>query len=160
MYGWKLHLVITVASVCIPLATDLTPANVADNVQALRLLRDLPPVVRFILGDVHYNDPAVRQLCEKTDRLLVTTTRGAYPHRDPGVEIRRHFHTLRSRTNENFNAQFKSIFACEGQVPTKGLIATRRYVLGAVFVYQLVLLHRFQTNADLRVGLKPLLQAA
>jgi len=160
VYGWKLHLVITVASVWIPLAADLTPANIADNVQALPLLREVPPIVRFILGDVHYNDPDVRQLCAQTDRLLVTTKRGAYPHTDDGVEVRRLFHTLRSRTNENFNAQFKSIFDCQGQVPTKGLIATRRYVLGAVFVYQLVLLHRFQTNADLRVGLKPLLQAA
>jgi hypothetical protein len=160
LYGWKLHLVVTVASVWIPLAADLTPANVADNVQALPLLRDVPNAVRFILGDVHYNDPGVRQVCEEADRLLVTTQRGAYPHTDPGVEVRRIFHTLRSRTNENFNAQFKSIFDCQGQVPTRGLIATRRFVLGAVFVYQLGLLHRFQANADLRVGLKPLLQAA
>jgi hypothetical protein len=164
VYGGKLHLVITVASVWIPLAADLTLANVADtvhdNVHALRLLRDLPDIVRFILRDVHYNDPAVRQLCDETDRLLVTTKRRAYPHTDAGVEVRRLFHHLRSRTNETFNAQFKGIFDCQGQVPTRGLIATRRYVLGAVFVDQLVLLHRFQTNADLRVGLKPLIQAA
>jgi hypothetical protein len=160
VYGWKLHLVITVAAVWIPLAAELTPANVADNVQALPLLRDLPPVVRFILGDVHYNDPNVRRLCETADRLLVTTRRGAYPHTDAGVEVRRIFHALRSRANENFNAQFKGVFDCQGHVPTRGLIATRRFVLGAVFVYQLALLHRSQTNADLRVGLKPLLQAA
>lgn len=160
VYGWKLHLVVTVASVWIPLAAELTPANIADNVQALPLLRDLPHVVRFILGDVHYNDPAVRELCEEEDRILVTTKRGTYPHTDPGVDVRRFFHTLRSRTNENFNAQFKGIFDCQGQVPTRGLIPTRRYLLGAVFVYQLVLLHRFETNADLRVGLKPLIQAA
>jgi len=153
-------LVISVAGVWIPLAAELTPANVADNVQALPLLRDLPDEVRFILGDVHYNDPAVREFCETTERLLVTTQRGPYPHTDAGVEVRRLFHTLRSRANENFNAQFKGIFDCFGQVPTRGLMPTRRYVLGAVFVYQLVLLHRFQTNADLRVGLKPLLQAA
>ena len=35
VYGWKLHLVVTVAAVWIPLAAELTPANVADNVQAL-----------------------------------------------------------------------------------------------------------------------------
>ncbi len=160
VYGWKLHLVISVAHVWIPLAAELTPGNTADNVQALSLLGSVPANVRFILGDVHYNDPAVRQLCEATDRLLITTKRGSYPHTDSGVEVRRIFHQLRSHTNENFNAQFKSIFDCQGQVPTRGLIATRRYVLGAVFVYQLVLLHRFQTNADLRVGLKPFLQAA
>jgi hypothetical protein len=45
-------------------------------------------------------------------------------------------------------------------VPTKGLVATQRYVLGAVLVYQLALLHRFQIGGSLRTGLKPLLQAA
>ena len=34
------------------------------------------------------------------------------------------------------------------------------YVLGAVFVYQLTLLYRFETGADLRVGLKAFLRAA
>jgi len=112
------------------------------------------------LGDVHYNDPTLRQRWETADRILVTTQRGRYPHHDEGVEVRRLFHQLRSHAIENFNSQFKGIFDCLGQVPTKGLIPTRRYVLGAVLVYQLTLLHRFETGGDLRVGLKPLLQAA
>jgi hypothetical protein len=156
--GWKRHLVISVAAVWIPLAADLTPANVADNVQARPLLQDLPPVVRFILVNVHDNDRAVRQFCETTDRWVVTSQRGTFPHMDPGVDVRRLFHALHSRTNETFNAQFKSIFDC--QDPTRGLIPTHRYVLGAIFVYQLVLLHRFETNTNLRRGLKPLIQAA
>jgi hypothetical protein len=56
--------------------------------------------------------------------------------------VRRIFHRLSSLANENFNTQFKGIFGCQGQVPTRGLGATRRHVLGTVFVYQLVLLHR------------------
>jgi hypothetical protein len=39
-------------------------------------------------------------------------------------------------------------------------VATRRFALGAVLVYQLTLLHRAAAGADLRVGLKPFLQAA
>lgn len=74
--------------------------------------------------------------------------------------MRRLFHALRSRAIENFNGQFKGIFDCARPVPTKGLIPTQRYVLGAVLVYQLALLHQFQTGGDLRRGLKPLLQAA
>jgi hypothetical protein len=57
----------------------------------------------------------------------VTTKRGAYRHTDAGVEVRRVFHAPRSRANENFTAQFKGIFDCRGQVPTRGLITTRRY---------------------------------
>ena len=53
VYGWKLHLITTVAAVWIPLAADLTAANVADNEQAPSLLAALPPQVRFVLGDRH-----------------------------------------------------------------------------------------------------------
>jgi hypothetical protein len=160
VYGWKLHLITTVAAMWIPLAAELTPANVADNEQAPALLAMLPAEVRFVLGDQHYNDPALRDQCTAHDRVLVTPKRGAYPHQDDGVAGRRVFHELRSRAIENFNGQFKAIFACGGQVPTRGLVATRRFVLGAVLVYQLALLHCFMTDRDLRVGLKPLLKAA
>jgi hypothetical protein len=160
VYGWKLHLVTTVAAVWIPLAAELTPANAADNEQAPRLLDRLPPEPRFVLGDAQYNDPALRERCAAAGRCLVTTRRGRYPHTDDGVEVRRIFHELRSRAIENFNGQFKGIFDCLGPVPTRGLARTRRFALGAVFVYQLTLLHRFQHGGDLRVGLTAFLKAA
>jgi hypothetical protein len=160
VYGWKLHLVVTVASVWLPLAAALTPANVADNEQAPSLLDALTPEHVFVLGDTAYNDPAIRRQCTQQQRTLVTTQRGPYPHTDDGVEVRRLFHELRSRAIEHFNGQFKGIFDCARPVPTKGLISTQRYALGAVLVYQLALLHQFQIGGDLRRGLKPLLQAA
>jgi len=160
VYGWKLHLVVSVAAVWIPLAAELTPANAADNEVAPRLLPDLPPPLRFLLGDTGYADPALHEQCAATGRLLITSKRGTYPHTDAGVEVRRLFHQLRSHAIENFNGQFKAIFDTQGQVPPRGLRATRRYVLGAVLVYQLTLLYRFQLGADLRVGLKPFLKAA
>ena len=160
VYGWKLHLVSTVAAVWIPLAAELTPANAADNEIAPRLLPELPADLRYLLGDMSYSDPDLRERCAAEGRELVATRRGAYPHADGGVEVRRIFHRLRSRAIENFNGQFKGIFDCGGQVPTRGLVATRRYVLGAVLVYQLTLLHRHQHGLDLRTGLKPFLKAA
>jgi hypothetical protein len=160
VYGWKLHLVVTVAAVWLPLAADLTPANVADNEVAPRLLPDLPPRLRFLLGDTGYDDGALHEQGAAAGRVLLTSRRGRYPHTDPGVDVRRVFHQLRSHAIENFNGQFKAIFDAQGQVPTRGLVATRRYVLGAVLVYQLTLLYRYQLGADLRVGLTPFLKAA
>jgi len=81
VYGWKLHLVVTVARVWIPLAATLTPANVADNEEAPRLLPELPEAVRYLLGDVHDHDPALRAQWTTEGRTLVTTRRGPYPHR-------------------------------------------------------------------------------
>jgi hypothetical protein len=45
-------------------------------------------------------------------------------------------------------------------VPTRGLVAIARWVLGAVLVYQLTPLSRHHHGLDLRTGLKPFLQAA
>jgi hypothetical protein len=160
VYGWKLHLVVTVGAVWLPLAATLTPANRADNEEAPTLLDALRQEEVFILGDKTYNDPDLRTHCAQHHRTLVATLRGAYPHTDDGVEVRRLFHQLRSHAIENFNGQFKALFDCSRSVPTKGLLATQRYVLGAVLVYQLVVWHRFRSGGSLRADLKPLLQAA
>ncbi len=160
VYGWKLHVVSVVAAVWFPIAAVLTPANVADSDPAPELLREVPAEVRFVLGDRHYNTPELHEDCEHADRLLVTTKYGRYPHTDAGVEVRRLFHKLRSIAMENFNEHFKGIFDGHGQVPTKGLVATQRFALGAIFVYQLALLYRFEHHLDLCLGLKAFLKAA
>jgi Transposase DDE domain len=160
VYGWKLHLAITVAGVWIPLSARLTPADAADNRVAPALIEELPEEARFVLGDTHYDAQEVREKCERTGRFLVTSKRGAYPHTDAGVEVRRIFHKLRSLANENFNEHFKSIFDVHGQVPTKGRINTARFALGAVFVYQLALLYRHERKSEVNRGLKAFLRAA
>ncbi len=76
VYGWKLHLAVTVAAVWIPLAAELTPANAADNETAPRLLKAVPRAVRFVLGDTNYQDPALHQACAAAGRFLVATRRG------------------------------------------------------------------------------------
>jgi hypothetical protein len=160
VYGWKLHIACIVASVWIPLSAQLTPANEADNELAPALIYELPPEAHFILGDLHYNAPNVRAVCQHTGRILVTTQYGPYPHTDAGVEVRRIFHQLRHLAIESFNEHFKGIFDGHGQVPTKGLVNTQRFALGAVIVYQLALLYRFQHGLDLNIGLKAFIKAA
>jgi hypothetical protein len=159
-YGWKLHLACAVASVWIPLAAELTPANTADNEVAPLLVRQLPFEVRYVLGDTHYNDPELRTICELSDRLLVASRRGRFPHRGIGVEVRRIFHKLRSQALEPFNGLFKNVFEWGGQVPVKGLNRTQLIVLGAIIVYQVVLLYQFERQLPLGRGVKALLRAA
>lgn len=160
VYGWKLHVVSVVAAIWFPIAAVLTPANIADGEPAPALLGEVPAEVRFVLGDRHYNTPDLHEFCQQADRLLVTTRYGRCPHTDDGVEVRRVFHKLRSIAMENFNEHFKGIFDGHGQVPTKGLLATQRFTLGAIFVYQLALLYRFEHHLELCVGLKAFLKAA
>jgi len=159
-YGWKLHLACTVASVWIPLAAKLTPANVHDSKPAPALIWQLPLDVRFVLGDNHYKTPELQTCCQLSNRLLVGSGRGPYPHDDAGVDIRRIFHILRHQAIEPFNGLFKNVFEWGGQVPVKGLRRTQLIVLGAVLLYQMVLLFQFEHHIPLGKGIKPFLRAA
>jgi|SRR5579859_628370 len=164
VYGWKLHLLTVVAGVWIPLAAELTPANEDDGTTMAQLVwwhsPELPAEIRYVLGDQHYNTPLLRAIGQVRGWELVATHRGKRPKIDPGKEVRRIFHKLRSLAIENLNEHFKGIFGGHAQVPTRGWRATRRWALGAVFVYQLALLYRHEQGLDLNVGLKAFLKAA
>jgi Transposase DDE domain len=159
-YGWKLHLAVTVGAVWIPLAAELTVANRGDNEEAPLLLAQLPWEARYVLGDTHYNDPALRHCCQVQGRELVATRRGAYPHRDGGVEVRRIFHKLRSQAIEPFNGLFKNVFEWRTQMPVKGIRRSQLLALGAIVLYQLVLLYQHEQHLPVGKGIKPLLRAA
>lgn len=137
--GWPLHLVTVVAAVWIPGAAELTAAKYADPEIALRLVPERPPATPVGLGDSAYADPTRPQPCAAAGRLLITPCRGPYPHADDGVAVRRLFHQRRALALEHFHEQGKGMFAGHGHVPTKGLSTPRRFALGALLVYPLVL---------------------
>ena len=116
--------------------------------------------MRYILGDTAYNAPEVRNRCEPANRVLVATRRGAYPHHDDGVEVRRIFHQRRSQAIEPFNGLFKNVFEWRTQMPVKGLRRSQLLALGAIVIYQLVLLYQHEHHLPLGKGIKPLLRAA
>lgn len=150
----------TVGAVWIPLAAELTVANRADNEVAPLLLEQLPGEVRYVLGDTHYNDPELRARCHRRGCELVATRRGPYSHRDGGVEVRKVFHRLRSQAIEPFNGLYKNVFEWRLKMPVKGLQRSQLLALGAVVVYQLVLLYQHEQTLPLGKGIKPLLRAA
>ena len=113
-----------------------------------------------MLAATHYNAPEVRAPCDQRERFLVASGRGPFPHTDAGVEVRRIFHRLRHVAIENLNEHFKAIFDVHGPVPTKGRLETARFALGAVFTYQLALLHRYEQGSKTNRGLKAFLKAA
>lgn len=155
-----MHLAVSVGSLWIPLAAELTVANTADNEVAPLLLRQLPKQVGDVLGDTHYNDPECRQACNEPGCERVASRRGAYPHGDGGVGVRRIFHKLRSQAIEPFNGLFKNVFEWRVQMPVKGLQKTKLLALGAIFIYQLVLLYQHEQGKTVGKGIKALLRAA
>jgi hypothetical protein len=151
---------VTVGSVWIPLAAELTVANRADHEVAPLLLAQLPGEGRYGLGDTHDNDPKLRQQCHRRGGELVATRRGAHPHRDGGVEVRKVFHKRRSQAIAPFNGLYKNVFEWQVKMPVKGLPRSPLLALGAVVVYQLVLRYQHEQHLPLGKGIKPLLRAA
>lgn len=159
-YGWKLHLAVTVGALWIPPAAELTVAHRGDNAEAPLLLEQLPAEVRYVLSDTHYSTPELRQACHWQGWELVATRHGPSPHRDGGREVRKVFHKLRSQAIEPFNGLFKNVFAWRVNMPVKGLQRSQLLALGAVVIYQLVLLYQHERQLPLGKGIKPLLRAA
>jgi hypothetical protein len=151
-------LAVSVGAVWSPLAVDLTPADAADNAVAPRLLAPLPAEVCDALGDTAYNTPGVRQRCEQSDRALVATRSGGYPHHDGAVEVRCIFHQRRSRAIEAFNGLFTNVFGWRTQMPVKGLRRSQLLALVALVGDQLVLFYQHEHNHPLGKGIKPLLR--
>jgi len=159
-YGWKAHLAVTAGRIWIPVAAFVTVANVSDNIAAPTLLESVPEPVRWVLGDSQYRDPELTRLCAEAGIELVTPQAGAYPHTDAKVELRRALHKQRSRSIEPFNGLFKAIFEWNSQVPVRGLRRTQLLVLGAVYLYQIVLLYQHERDLPLARNIKALIRAA
>ena len=150
----------TVGAVWIPLGAELTVANRGANEVAPLLLQQLPAEGRYVLGDTHYNTPELRQEGHRRGWESVATRRGPCPHRAGGVEVRKVFHKLRSQAIEPFNGLFKNIFEWRVKRPVKGLQRSQVLALGAVLIYQLVLLYQHERNLPPAKGIKPFLRAA
>ena len=77
--------------------------------------------------------------------------------REPRIRRTR---SLRSLAIEPFNGLFKNIFEWRGQMPVKGLKRCQVFALGAILLYQIVLLYQHQRQQPVGVGIKALLRAA
>lgn len=158
--GWNLHVASLVAGCFLPVAAVLTKASAHDASVAPALLDELPPDTRFVLGDTAYQAPDLRDACQDHGRTLIAPGWTPAPAADPGKPVRAVFHALRHVAAENLNELVKDCFGLHGTVPTTGLLATSRYVLGCIFVYQIALWYRAEHGLPLNVGMKAFLRAA
>jgi hypothetical protein len=124
------------------------------------LLDELPLDARFVLGDTAYQSADLREDCTLHGRTLIAPHWTPAPPSDPGKPVRAVFRALRHVAAENLNELVKDGFLLHGTVPTTGLLATSRYVLGCIFVYQVALWYRAERGLPLNVGMKAFLRAA
>lgn len=146
----------------LPLAGEVTPANVADNERTLVLIETFPPGLHFLLGDQNYLDEALRHQYQGRGCTFVTLFTGKnnpYPITITGLKY------VKSCTKPvllqlKISMNISRLFLMFTVRSHKKLAATQRFVLGVVFVYHSAILYSFLHNLDLRVGLEVLLKAA
>lgn len=93
-------------------------------------------------------------------RTLVATQWPPTPAADPGTPVRAVFHARRHVAAAHLNALVTDAGGLHGTVPTTGLLATQRWVLGAVCVSQVAVWSRHEQGLPLNVGRKAFLPAA
>jgi hypothetical protein len=120
----------------------------------------LPHDAKLLMKEVNYNTPELRLEAWQQGREIIATRPGPYPQRDGGAQVRRIFHKLRSLALEPFNGLFKNTFEWSGYLPVKGLKRAQMIVLGAIFIYQLVLLYQHEKEVAVGQGIKALLRTA
>ena len=103
---------------------------------------------------------ALHDHCARHGRTLIATRWTPAPATDPGTPVRAVECALRHVAAENGNELVKDRFGLHGAVPTTGTLATQRYVLGCIFVYQVALWYRCMQGLPLNVGMKAFLRAA
>jgi hypothetical protein len=81
------------------------------------------------------------------------------PRRDDGP-ARPFVHALVRHYQVGFNGLFKNVFEWRTQMPVQGLQRSQLLALGAIVIYQLVLLYQHEHNLPLDKGIKPLVRAA
>ena len=83
---------------------DAAPSLVREfHAKSVQLLTSMPKA-----KEVRLADPKLRQLCTEHDQELITTRRGAYPHSDGGVEVRRVDMAARKSLQKSDLAQYFS----------------------------------------------------
>ena len=75
-YGWKLHLAVTTGTLRIPMAAELTRANVSDNRVAPDLVEQLPEDLILLLGDSQYRDPKLDAQCDDVNEVFEVASCG------------------------------------------------------------------------------------
>ncbi len=147
-------------AVWIPLAAAQTVAHRGDNEVASLWLEQRPAEVRYVLRETHDNTSELRQECHRLGGEWVAARHGPSPHGAGGVAVRQVCHTLRSQASEPCNGLFQNVFEWRVNMPVKGLQRSQLLALGAVVLYQLVLLSPPERRLTLGKGIKPWLRAA
>ncbi len=144
VFGYKIHMISSTGDLVVPLAAEVTPANIHDHLRYCELVECLPDSVRYIAGDLGYRDYKLHDYSRQRGIVLVCPIRRFRHTKKNRLEMIRFY---RSRKGQGIygtrRVSIEPLFDCVKETfgisvaPVRGLENVSSYLLSCVFVYQI-----------------------
>ena len=163
IFGYKLHMISSTGSIIVPLAADVTTANVQDNQMYNPIISSslssstLSPQTCFIIGDSGYDDHKLYDLSTKRGFELVCPVQ-RYEHTPADrleliqfyeSEIGQAIYSWRSKSIEPLIEHIKSVFRID-PLPIRGYQKAAGIVLLSVLLYQILVYYNCKNRHSQR----------
>ena len=164
IFGYKLHVISSTGSIIVPLAADVTTANVQDNQMYNPIISSssisssiLSPEICFMIGDSGYDDHKLYDLSTKRGFELVCPVQ-RYEHTPADrleliqfyeSELGQAIYSWRSKSIEPLIEHIKSVFRID-PLPVRGYQKAAGIVLLSVLLYQILVYYNCKTRHSQR----------
>lgn len=151
IFGYKLHMISSTGSIIVPLAADVTTANVYDNQMYESTTSCLPIGVRFASADSGYDDHKLYELSLKRGFELVSPAQ-RYEHTPANrleliefyeSELGQAIYSWRNKSIEPLIEHVKSVFRID-PLPVRGYHKVTGLVLLSVLLYQILVYYNYK----------------
>ncbi len=161
IFGYKMHISCSTGSLIVPLAADVTTANIPDNNMYQSITSPSPSLsgaIRYVVADEGYDDHKLCDYSRQRGFLLLFPLK-RYEHTTDHdrlallqlyqSEFGQQVYSLRSVSVEPLIEQIKDIFDID-PLPVRGYYKVRSIVLLYVLLYQLMVYYNHLTGRPLR----------
>jgi len=169
IFGYKLHLISsTIGSIIVPLAADVTTANIQDNQMYSTVICSLPiTIIRkisYMSADPGYDDHKLYDLSTDMGFQLVCPVQRYKNTSDDRIKLVEFYesnvgqdiYSLRSTSIEPLIGRIKSAFRID-PLPVRGYTKSCAIVLLSVLLYQILVYYNCKTKHDNPMAIKYLL---
>lgn len=164
IFGYKLHMISSTGSIIVPLAADVTTANVQDNKMYNPIISSssissstLSSETCFIIGDSGYDDHKLYDLSTKRGFELVCPVQ-RYEHTPTDKldliqfyesELGQAIYSWRSKSIEPLIEHIKSVFRID-PLPVRGYQKAAGIVLLSILLYQILVYYNCKNKCNQR----------
>jgi hypothetical protein len=165
IFGYKLHITTSTASLIVPLSADFTRADVQDNQIYPTMTSSLPNGVRYTAADSGYDDHKLYNLSIDRGFELVCPISEIYNHTSSDrlqlidfyeSELGQAIYSWRGISVEPLIEHIKDVFKID-PLPVRGYHNTAGIVLLSVLLYQIIVYYNCKTHKEHPKAIKHML---